>query len=524
MSVFNSMSSSLDTTTIMINWDIFYDRIQNFNMDNYLKEKFESENIDRVTKFLEIYKRIEEEDLKKPIFSQTTKFKKFPNHLKYYRYIKFARSDENRKKWSIELPQSENDKIIQLVQRHLNMIAEDNFQVVRQELMSELVKIDNPDLFQILSDALYEKCIQDGKYRHFYVQLSSSIWNKMEIHQNRYELIDLEGDYYVQFKYPTKEYGLTNLNEDNMIGPFSSEGDARMEAYLMMNFKRYFVNYLEEKFRTKNIGFVKENVDDNVFFEKKRQLFGMVDIMLIMFNEKYIHMDIPHIIILHFLHITDNAFDVVEEIELECVHRMIKFFYDNGLIFKNKYPVFDNYLEIFEGIVKCNTVSSRMDFFIREMVSMITNPQVLETNNFNVDKPVMKIYNENDTKENVLKSVQQNNIKILVDTINNIPTEEREIIIEYTLLKILERRNVDDYMGMIMAIQYTDIMERVVSKIIDNFNENSLDIAALDDKLMKIMANMIVSEEVKSEWENKINNIVSSMEDWELSDISFSRN
>jgi hypothetical protein len=315
----------------------YKDDIQSFQMEEYLKNKMETEKIEMLSTFLEMYRQIEEEDMKKPIFSQTTKFKKFPNHLKYYKYIKFSREEEKRG-WSSKKPISEIDKIICYLKSQLNKISEDNFSTIQIEILEELETYDHPDLFEILSQEIYQKCIQDSKYRLYYLQLAFGIWQHKPIHLQRFDIIDLESDFYVRFKYMDQDHGLKgNVNEEGMIGPFTTDSQAYMEAYKLMNFKRYFLQFLEMKFATKDVKISMETMEDAIFFEKKRQILGFVNIMYLLFQEKYIHMDILHIMILHFLHINHESFDMFEEIELEAVYQLMKCLYEGAHIQKQKY-------------------------------------------------------------------------------------------------------------------------------------------------------------------------------------------
>jgi hypothetical protein len=140
----------------------FKDDIPNFEMKRYLENKMESTRIEQISQFLESYKKIEEEDLKKPIFSQTSKFKKFPNHLKYYKYIKFSRDEEARKKWTVQQPVTEVDKIVFFIKSMLNKIGENNFESVKDEFVEGFLQFDHPDLFEVLVNELFIKSLMEG--------------------------------------------------------------------------------------------------------------------------------------------------------------------------------------------------------------------------------------------------------------------------------------------------------------------------------------------------------------------------
>lgn len=505
----NNMSNLIGTS--------FYnytDDINNFNMNSYLSDKIESEKINTVSKFLELYKVIEDEDLKKPIFSQTAKFKKFPNHLKYYKYAKFSRENEGKKKWSVICPESESDKILLFINTCLNKITDFNFDVVNKEWIDQFSQLDNPDIFEFIFNGIYEKCLNDPKHLHLYLNLAYSTWNNENIHRLRYEIINLDNDYFVQFKYPEKEYGFEKMNEEKSLGPFSNESDAHNEAYLLMNFKRYFVNKIEMKFKSKDVNFINENVDDNVFFEKKRQIMGLVDICLNMFKEKFIHMDILHIMILNFFHISSNEFEPINELEIECIHRMIKFLCLNNSINKNKYHIFEQFITMFKEYLKNENLSSRTQFFINEIVNIIDNPnKYLVDNNLNE-------WNEKDCKINIMKYINSGNIKAMKEYIetNLVLDEQKEKIYEYILTKILEKKEIKSEWSTLVD-SATDknkiIWNKVFDKIIKNIKDLSLDIDNLIDKLEKIIKDYKTFS-TNTEWKDILQN--HQFEEFKLND------
>lgn len=492
----------------------YKDDILQFNTEIYLKNKMETNNIEMISNFLEIYKKIEEEDLKKPIFSQTTKFKKFPNHLKYYKYIKFSREEEAKKKWTVQKPVSEVEKIVLFLKSQFNKICEENFDQITREFIQEFETYDHPDLFEILANELYNKCIQDSKYRRYYIQLFNQIWINQMIHQQRFEVIDLEGDFYVKFKYIEKDYGMDTLNEEKMMGPFTSLQEAQHEAYKLMNFKRYFIQFLENKFMNRDISFVKEQCDDSVFFEKKRQILGLVDIMLILFDEKVIHMDILHIMILHFLHLNNKNFESIYEIEFESVYNIIKFFYEHSYIQKVKYPIFDHYVSIFDDFKKTQEVTKRMEYFIQEMSMMIENPE-------SVHRKVVKQMTEKEILVQLKKMIQEENRNGFAEIVSKyIRDENREKLMESIFMYLMERKEIKNVMIEMFEEMGSIEMEKVIlKKVIDQIGEIQIDIPNITKRLLKGLESMNrlgdrmeYKKMIYGYLENAMN---SSQEDWE---------
>jgi hypothetical protein len=488
----------------------FKDDISNFEMKNYLENKMESSRIEKISQFLELYKKIEEEDLKKPIFSQTSKFKKFPNHLKYYKYIKFSRDEETRKKWSVQQPQTEVEKIVLFIKGMLNKIGENNFESVKEEFLDGFLQFDHPDLFEVLVNELYIKCISDSKFRHFYLQICCILCQNRQLHENRYQVIDIEGDFYVLFKYPTKEYGLEKINEENMIGPFTSESDAKQEAYMMMNLKRYFLNFLENKFKEKDTTFGKRNLEDQEFFDKKRSILGLVDIMLLLYKDKFIHMDILHIMLLDLLHMNENAFEPIEEIEFEAIHHMIKFFYENNFINAVKYPVFDNYLQIIKDLKKNESNSKRMVFFINEIEQILLHPVFVPKVVHLSEKEFTQLWKKL-MKEEVL-------IKFMDCMEKNLIPEMKDKVMEDVFFYVFEQKEIKmGYVSIldkfISSSKYIELMD----KIIDAIEDYSLDISNLHKKILKMIE--LKNSSKNEEWKEKIYKTMSNegddADDWE---------
>jgi len=513
--------------------------IQSFNTEEYLRKKMETNNIELLSSFLDIYKRIEDEDSKKPIFSQTAKFKKFPNHLKYYKYIKFSREEEARKGWNVKKPVSEKEKIELFIRSQLNKMSEDNFSHVMNEFINTMEEYDHPELFEILSEEIFIKCIQDSKYRQYYLQLCNEIWMNKRIHAQRFEIIDLESDFYVKFKYTENDYGLDTVNEDKIIGPFTNENISFQEAYKLMNFKRYFLNFLENKFLEKDITFQQRELGDQQFFEKKRQILGLVDILCIMFQEKYIHMDILHIMILNFLHVSNNVFDPIEEIEMESVHYIIQYLYERIHIQKQKYPIFDNYIEIVNGIVLAGNqnMTKRMEFFLGEIKNMIENPLIQGQNS---NRVVIKTISEKEIISLLKKSMKEENLETFMDYVQKYLNEtNNEKIVENIFMYILDQKDIKEHM-----IEYfekmcdVDIQRNVMMKVCENIQDMSMDISNLHKKILKtfdlvtkidiiemkelVMADMerLVREDVREDWEKMLDNYDSENEE----EFSFSRN
>jgi hypothetical protein len=84
-----------------LSYSSYHNDIISFNIEEYIQNlhhsinEYEKNNVELFNHFVQNYKDIENEDFKKPIFSQTSKFKKIPNHIKNYKYLKINREKYN---------------------------------------------------------------------------------------------------------------------------------------------------------------------------------------------------------------------------------------------------------------------------------------------------------------------------------------------------------------------------------------------------------------------------------------------
>ena len=157
---------------MLTSYSSYKNDIESFNSEEYIQNLQNSVSLDYFNNFIEIYKDIENEDFKKPVFSQTSKFKKNPNNYKNYKYLKIIRdNNEPKKSWSFEAPKDESEKISILVKTYLNKITQDTYKKISTEFIDQILPIENQDLFNILSHEILNKCLFDNKYRNLYINL-----------------------------------------------------------------------------------------------------------------------------------------------------------------------------------------------------------------------------------------------------------------------------------------------------------------------------------------------------------------
>jgi len=237
--------------------------IVSFNSEEYIKNLVNSISYNCFFNFTENYKEIENEDFKKPIFSQTSKFKKIPNNYKNYKYLKINRdNEENKNVWIFENPTEESGQISILIKTYLNKISQETYKKISVEFINELILVKDKNIFNILSSEILNKCLFDNKYRNLYINLCYKIWSNKQIHNNLINIINIDNDYYWEYT--------PDIN-NKKYGPFSSEINAKNDSYNKINFKKYFLNYIQKLYVDKNLSF--DGLNDEEIYIKKKNYF-----------------------------------------------------------------------------------------------------------------------------------------------------------------------------------------------------------------------------------------------------------
>jgi hypothetical protein len=490
-----------------LSYSSYTDDIISFDTEEYIKNLIDSNSCDFFFNFIENYKEIETEDFKKPVFSQTTKFKKIPSNYKNYKYLKINRdNDEIKNKWVFEGPENEYDKISILIKTYLNKISQDTYKKISTDFLNEIVALDcNINLFEILSIEILNKCIFDNKYRNLYVNLCYKIWTNKQIHYNNVNIFLEDDKYYCNIK-----------SNDEIHGPFTSEINAKNDIYNKFNFKKYFINHIQKLFNNKDFSF--ENLNEEDIFIKKKKILLLTELISIIFIEKYINFDIINIIIIDLLHINNNI-KPIEEIELESLYVLLKLIKEN----KNTYNdlseykiIFTEFNDIIIKIRESNNLSKRSIFFIGEIITIIN----LFTNNKDKDKDnsykslfVDKINN----KDIILEKIKKNEFSEIINLYKNIKNEDKNEIIKKLIEIYVDQTKINEQIILLLKeLKEYDIIYNNIDKIIDNINDIILDVPNIESKLNYIINNIDINNNKKIYFLDKIKlNLILNSDDSE---------
>ena len=384
---------------MQVDYNTFISNIEQLNAEQYLNSHHHINN-EKFNQFYDNYLVLYEEE-KKKYNANAIKFKKSIMEQKNMKYLKIHRDDKEFKKiYDVNTIQNENEKILIIIRSHLNKICEETYEKVSKQLIEELINHENIKIFELLSQEIINKCIFDNKYRNLYIQLCNQIWSNRELH---YNLITIKKKNYDYYWYLNNDNNCKNnenakdssdgLNESNIEyhGPFKNESTLKNDAFKKMNFKFYFLNYIQNLFNQKNLNITQ--LGDELFFEEKKKLLSLCELISILFIDKHINFKIINIVIINLLHLNNN-FETIIEIEFELINLILTKIKEQCTHFK-----FEDYTELIQQYVKILTnyletdISKRSKFFIEEIIILFRKlVQPVINNSYFTD-----IYNDNHT-------------------------------------------------------------------------------------------------------------------------------
>ncbi len=437
------------------------------------------DKIDNFCNFILIYKKIEEEDLKKTQLLLNNKNKKNNiNGTNGYSYnITNFQKQKNSKVWNSNIPKSNDEKLNSLIESYLNKICDESYKKISVDFINELINIEDIFYFDIISKKIVDKCVMDNKYQHLYIQLCSKIWSSRQIHYNLAIIKESNKKYYWCSKYD-------NVNKD--YGPFNSEMDAKMNIYYTLNFKKYFMNYIQELFIHKNVNFTHIDNDEE-FFLHKRQFMVIIEILGIMYNEKYINIDILHLVIMKLFHINDMDTHI-SSIEIDGILNIFKImdaYKDkNNIVDYFKVPIFDEYYNYISQIENLDIFNLRTKYFLADCKDILKETKKLMTT---ASKDTL---NENIQEltiiEKFINEKKKNNSVNMLNIYNKSNEENKSNILYEVIYRFCEANMRDESYEIFLR----NIYEEDEDKAIKNKKKNKNDIKLLENNFNKIIMNL----------------------------------
>lgn len=354
------------------------------NRINDIEDAKFDDKIDNFYNFLHLYKKIEEEDLKKQTpFLNHHKTKKqggglnqsgYSYHVSNFVNQTGSKERERKQKvWNSHIPSSTDQKLHTLIDSYLNKISDESYKKISIEFMNELIKVQDLFYFDIITKKIIDKCVMDNKYQHLYIQLCNKIWTNRQIHYNLATIHESDKKYTWTHKY--------EIDGKRVYGPFATEMDAKMNIFYELNFKKYFMNYLQDLFLHKNVNFSHIENDDE-FFLHKRQFMVIIEILGIMYMERFMPVDILHIVIMKLFHMNDMNMDI-QSIEIDGILQIFKLMNK----YKERYqitdyfklPIFDEYFNYITQIEQLASFNMRTKYFLCDCKDILKGRRIAST-------------------------------------------------------------------------------------------------------------------------------------------------
>ena len=217
------------------------------------------------------------------------------------------------------------------------------------ELLSNLLKFNMYDMFEVLIKEILEKCIYDNQYHYIYINLCNMIWDNKEIYYNVTTISKIDDKYYWNINVEQK----TKLN-----GVFSSMEEVKKNIIETLNFKDNLINYFCKEYTFKNILFneiIQNKLDDEEIFKRKKKIQSIFEFIIKLYFKNYTTISkIDYL----FTYLMDN--EIYKE-DIECLYHITK------LLNKNNYNNLEIFIQKFETKIKDTVWDDRITFFIKEI-------------------------------------------------------------------------------------------------------------------------------------------------------------
>ena len=490
------------------NYKLFKEHINCFDFEKYIKDSsvsFQS----KYNEFYVFYEKIIKDEIEKTK-QLNAKFSKNINekHNKFYKFNRNLNTPiEFKKVCSFESIGDENEKLNIIIRTYLNKISTHTYEKVTDQLIEKLLENNNTHVFKILSEEIVNKCIYDYKYRNLYINLCSKIWNNKKIHYNLIKINKHNDKYYASYNVDDE------LEENEEIGPFDSVDKLKESVFKKINFKNFFVDFLQELYYKKELDF--DNLDDDKFFNMKKKTLLLVELLSILFVERHINFDIINLIIIDLLHQDDN-FNLIKEIEFELLHVMIKFIFKNNKSFKfiEYKKIINKFKDILENTLhdknNNNIISKRSKYFIEEIIGFFN--KILNNERYEDNKK------EINNTENIFEYIQSGNCQLFKENFIQLSNSEQKNILVKIINDTLEKLN-KNTIKILKYIKhdYSIIIENTMTNIINNLDDIILDIPNINENITTFIKDLNLNNGLLKKLEVKMSQIDNESDDEDFS-------
>jgi hypothetical protein len=468
--------------------------------------------------FLDYYKNIVSEDQRNPLFFKTKTYQSFPqNPFHKFKNIKKVNDHwliGNNNNWNIleSKDEREREHIQRIIRMKLNQITDRNFSTIKQELLEEIQKMEMFELYDILITEIYDKFLYEKKFQRDYIHLCFEINQLEDLAQKLVTVSIDENNQFYWFPNTANSHFTMNPSEQ-FYGPFDSEEKVHESINKNIQFRIQLMKFLEVKFtkRFETLQLIRElsvNPDINEeerqekIYRHRRELFGIMEIIGIMYHEKMVSSKLIHVILLKLFHYDEiqqtGRISHIHDEEIECLIILWKYYAvelkEKANTNEKERVYYDDYIRLFE-IIRDQNTNSRLNFLLMD---------IFDSNN-SAAASAMGVQNKNQDHDNDNDDWE----KELV--------EEEELVTD-SMNELIESRNIEQFIAR---------FARVHNAFVKNVKELILyTIEHYDESVLKSMWRIVLREKHLSR-DNVLtvsNKLMEKADDWELDISGFTEN
>jgi hypothetical protein len=293
---------------------------------------------------------------------------------------------------------------------------------------------------------------------------------------------------------PNTLYYVTKSTGELSQKSFKSEEELGKYIFENFNFKNYFIGKLRSIIYGFNSDYYNmENLDEEEISKRKKYCLGIFDLANIMFSEKHMSIDVIHVLMVKLLHLNDT-FDIVYNMEYEILFNIVKYM-SSCNNFNNVYPTYyvfyKEFINYINQILKHNSLSKRIDFFLNEIIGMLQKMcgDTSSLTSVNSSSSLSSIGNDNMNHADIVKNhIKNNNYRTPKEIILKLTGDAKSNVINSVLLYTIEQKNIStDIIKFLNDLGINKDIEREVYIICRNIDDIMLDIPNANDKCIKLI-------------------------------------
>lgn len=380
------------------------------------------------------------------------------------------------------------DKIRMDLLQTINKLSDTNYRVLSQRVLKTLHHYPYYEVLEIIAEIIFDKISYEEQFGYLYTRLLLVLFENSFWQMNSINVSLSEGKVYL--KHITEEN--VEEQEEIPIGSFTNLKDAQMKVYEIIQFKRYFITYLNELFNQRNNYYEMycEEDDEDVKMKIKKKYLGIFLVASNCYIHKMLHINVIHSILLNLLHYKLDG--VPTEIEIEAIYLI----FDNLEKIKGRHYLTLSFKKLYLSYTQKiltdyhDNYSNRIRFRMEDLI------EILMSDKKPVDKKI---------EEKIVKKREE---------ISNGKSEE-EIFEDIRLLvsEYLINQNRDDLEYSLNTLSSIP-SEIILSMVLETFVEENPDRYELTTEILyKIEENKKI---VKEDWEKTVQKISNKLEDFEM--------